>query len=413
MTKVNKANLSVTMYLDKIRKSENGYMMFSVHFNKSRAKISSKIKIPVKYWNKTKAEIKNSYPLKKQVDKKLKEIETAIFELLYDLEEIGYDPTSKMLKEKVTTIFHKNKASDFFIELQKFIDHRKNSENFRKGTAKSYIPLIRLCKLYEYENGNISFRNINKDFMETFWNFLIKQPDIYNSYAKKQFSNLKSFLNDCYKNGYLRDAMYREYTPDKSASYSTKVDLRLNKSELKLIEDYIPETQRLTKTKDSFLLQCYTGLRVSDLMKLSIENINLNNNEILVITEKTTKPARIPILNKTMAILEKYDFNLPRYADQVFNRNIKDLCKLAGLDQPIQIKKYKGANTITEYYAKWELMTSNVARKTFITGALELGLNDFEVMEITGHTKRETLSKYVKIASNDAMEKARKVLNNL
>ncbi|MBM2813808.1 MAG: hypothetical protein HW421_570 [Ignavibacteria bacterium] len=47
-----------------------------------------------------------------------------------------------------------------------------------------------------------------------------------------------------------------------------------------------------------------------------------------------------------------------------------------------------------------ELITTQTARRTFVTLSLERGLRPETVMEITGHSDYKTFKKYIKITSN-------------
>ena len=58
------------------------------------------------------------------------------------------------------------------------------------------------------------------------------------------------------------------------------------------------------------------------------------------------------------SILERYDYQLPRLEDQVLNRYMKDICKLAGLDKLIEIQTTKGGTPIKERKTQWELTHS-------------------------------------------------------
>lgn len=408
--------MKISFYLKK-PKEKRSPIYISVYWKSPiRIRVPLNLEIDVKFWdnnsNFPKKNTPNYFDYKKELDR----IESEINDLSVSYAASHTAPNKELLKRDVKNIINptKKEVLTFIQHLELFIKNRYESDYYRNGTAKSFIPLLNLLTNFEKsKKTKITFRSIDRKFMNEFHGFMIKQDNIFNSYAKKQLSNLKTFLNDCYKQGYLNNLDFREFTPSNN-EYSTKVDIRLNKFELKLIEDYVPENETLQRAKDLFLIQCYTGLRVSDLMKLSFENFDLRNGELKVVTTKTTKPARIPIHNKLNSILKKYNYlDLPKLSDQYYNRRIKALCKDAGLDQSILIEKYKGTTVITERYEKWELMTSNVARKTFITGALELGLKDFEVMKITGHKKRETLSKYIKLTEDEAVEKARILFNQL
>ncbi|MTI19400.1 site-specific integrase, partial [Fulvivirga sp. RKSG066] len=49
---------------------------------------------------------------------------------------------------------------------------------------------------------------------------------------------------------------------------------------------------------------------------------------------------------------------------------------------------------------KHRLITSHVARKTFVTNSLIFGMKELVVRNITGHKKESSFKKYVKIADD-------------
>jgi len=70
---------------------------------------------------------------------------------------------------------------------------------------------------------------------------------------------------------------------------------------------------------------------------------------IEVTTVKTADSISIELNKVTRDILEKYKDTpfkdnkaLPNYTNQAMNRDIKELCKLAGINEEIRVTSYKG-----------------------------------------------------------------------
>ena len=68
----------------------------------------------------------------------------------------------------------------------------------------------------------------------------------------------------------------------------------------------------------------------------------------------------------------------------IWNRDLKELCKLSGIDQEERITTYKGNERIDEIKHKWELIGTHTGRRTFIVNALSLGISPTIVMKWTG-----------------------------
>ena len=106
-------------------------------------------------------------------------------------------------------------------------------------------------------------------------------------------------------------------------------------------------------------------------------------------------------------ILEKYkdipfpgNRALPSFTNQAMNRSIKDLCQLAGIDEPIRITTFKGNVRKDVIHPKWELVGTHTGRRTFIVNALSLGIPPDVVMKWTGHSDYKSMKPYIDIVDS-------------
>lgn len=90
--------------------------------------------------------------------------------------------------------------------------------------------------------------------------------------------------------------------------------------------------------RDNFLISCYTSLRYSDISRLERRHINYDNNTIVITTQKTGVVVVIPIHPIVRDILSRYDNQPPKaQCNQATNRVIKELCRSAGITNPVNI----------------------------------------------------------------------------
>jgi len=188
--------------------------------------------------------------------------------------------------------------------------------------------------------------------------------------------------------------------------------IALSEIEINQIEDLKDISDRLSKTRDLFLFQVYTGLRISDLTKLKPENFNIIEKVITLTTMKTQDKITIPIEDKVIEILNKYNFILPKYSPQKYNEAIKDLAKKANIDKPTLTIKFIGNERVEETKPRYLLISSHTARRTFITNLLLKGVAPEIIMKITGHKTRKSFEKYIRITECDAIEKVREALKS-
>jgi integrase len=99
---------------------------------------------------------------------------------------------------------------------------------------------------------------------------------------------------------------------------------------------------------------------------------------------------------------------LPNYTNQAMNRDLKELCKLAEINEPIRITSYKGNVRIDEIHPKWELVGTHTGRRSFVVNALSLGIPPNIVMKWTGHSDYKAMKPYIDIVDSikaDSMTK--------
>ncbi len=152
--------------------------------------------------------------------------------------------------------------------------------------------------------------------------------------------------------------------------------------------------QHLDETRDLFVFACYSGLRISDLMRIGKQH-NIEGDVIRMKAHKTGKALAVPILPPVRAILEKYNYILPRMLEQTYNKQIKICCRLTGIDAPIEQQTRKDGQKIYSKVPKWELISSHRAISTFCTHALERGVPANQIAKIVGKTVKTLLSRYI------------------
>lgn len=176
-------------------------------------------------------------------------------------------------------------------------------------------------------------------------------------------------------------------------------DVYLDESELKNIYE-LPLSPALSVTRDWFILDCYTGLRISDLTLLSKKNYS--NRRIIIANEKTDETVVIPVHPRVKEILKKYKGFPPKIAQKTLNENIKEIAKKAGIKQTVLFTITKGGIRKDEYLKKWQMLSNHSARRSFITNLRKNGVPDSVVMKLTGIKSPATLKRYDQLTSEEA-----------
>lgn len=225
---------------------------------------------------------------------------------------------------------------------------------------------------------------------------------VKNSTIEKKLGYLKWFLKWATANELNTNIAYKTFRP--TLKTTQKKVIFLTKAELELLKNYdIPaDSSHLEMVRDVFLFCCFSGLRHSDVFNLRRNDIK--DDHIEVTTIKTADSVQIELNAVTRSILEKYkDFTfdgdkaLPVIQNQPMNRELKDLCKLVGINEKIRITTYKGNQRNDEIKEKWELIGTHTGRRTFIVNCLSLGIAPNVVMKWTGHSDYKSMKPYIDI----------------
>lgn len=122
-----------------------------------------------------------------------------------------------------------------------------------------------------------------------------------------------------------------------------------------------------------FLFSCYTGIRYSDLKLLNAEDIQ--NNTIHIRMHKTSLGVSIPLSRKANQLLppSKSGKIFSIFCNKVTNRILKKIATKSGIDKKL---------------------TFHVARHTFATTSLTLGIPIEVICKLLGHTNIKTTQIY-------------------
>lgn len=229
---------------------------------------------------------------------------------------------------------------------------------------------------------------------------------IKNSTIEKKLGYLKWFLKWATNKGYNTNIAYKTFKPTLKATQ--KKVIYLNKEELKAIVslELQGDTLYLETVRDIFLFCCFSSLRYSDASSLKWNDVK--DDHIEVTTVKTTDSVSIEINEMMRSIIDKYqavpgkrnNLVFPYYTNQAMNRDLKKLCKLAGINEAIRVTTYKGNERIDKIKEKWELIGTHTGRKTFIVNALSRGIAPSIVMKWTGHSDYKSMKPYIDIVDS-------------
>jgi len=130
-----------------------------------------------------------------------------------------------------------------------------------------------------------------------------------------------------------------------------------------------------------------------------------NNGKVIdLIQSKTNQRVVIPIRPTLNTRLKKYDYEVPKVFPQKLNDRIKELARVIGITEPIQIEKYKGGKRIIHTIPKCDLIMSHTARRSGCTNMFKQGIQPITIMKISGHKTEREILKYILISPEETAD---------
>ncbi|MDD2625837.1 MAG: tyrosine recombinase, partial [Bacilli bacterium] len=274
-----------------------------------------------------------------------------------------------------------------------FINYLLNVRNYSENTIINYK--IDLDEYYKYIKSNnieileIKYENINP-FLATLYN--IKHYS--KSSVSRKISTLRSFYKYLYDNELIDKNPFLFISLPKKEK---KLPRFVNYEDLDLILNS-PDLNTDIGVRDRLILELLygTGIRVSELCNIKIDDIDLKNKTIRIIGKGNKE--RIVLYGEYCEnILEKY-----------ININRKNLLK--DKDHSILILSNNGSNisvstvqkilsNILKKVSIKKNITPHVFRHTFATHLLNEGCDILTVKELLGHSSLDTTQIYTHVSN--------------
>lgn len=388
-------------------KKEKSQIMLIYFVDGVRMRYYTGKRIVVNQWDNKKQRAKSTYKNAITLNNYLETLANFIEDTETDYRILGKRLTVEQLKALLNERINKASMYDLFSKFDEYIE--VSATQRAENTIKKYKTTLKQLKEYsEVKNITVDFELINLPFLDKLSEYLIKEYKLTNNSVAKYFKTFKSFLNWSLERGYTTNNEFQKF---KSKQVDSEIYF-LTWDELMKVFELEISNARLQRVRDIFCFGCFTGLRFSDIMNLKQENIS--NDTIQIQTIKTKGKTIIPLNRYSRMIHEKYKsdetymlFN--SISNTKMNAYLKELGKLAELNDPVQIIRYRGAERIEKIVPKHEVLTSHVARKTFITNAMMRGMSTEVIMDITTHNSYKSFQRYFKIVDDhkkNQMEKA-------
>jgi integrase len=379
------------------------YLYFLV--GNDQFKISTGKRIFPSDWDKDSQRPKRTHSGYAELKSFLTNLEANTENCLTRLESTGEPFSLTELKKEISfKVFNKPKAqaSSFLDFIVDYIESCKPLKSI--ATIKAYKNAYNhLTNFKKHSSCRVASETIDLKFYDEFTKFLMHKKHLRPNSIGNQIKNLKVFLNAAIEAGLPVNNSFRNR---KFKRLSTETEsIYLNESEIQKMFSYdFTNNKRLERTRDLFIIGCYTGLRFSDFSILTKDNIG--EDMIAIRTIKTDQPVIVPIHSLVRKVLERYEVNnkleLPKsISNQKMNQYLKEIGEKVGIDEIVVITERKGFEAIKISYKKYELISTHTARRSFATNLYLRGFPSISIMKITGHASEKVFLKYIKISQEE------------
>lgn len=394
---------------DKINKTGFAAIKAVVTINyKNVSKVVGKVK--PKHWNQAKQRVNKSradeeYNNFEETNQELDSFQKEVEAFMKQVKKSGEELTPEKLKDFFNGKYRLSGKKTFWAAWEEYLKDAALTK--APKTVQDQTSTMNYFKRFEQEtNTKLGFESMNLVLHDRFRAYVVEQKKQHYNYFATLTKRLKSFLNWSYEREYNSNIEYRKFkAPEKPGTV-----VAFTVDEFQRFYAFTFQKTKHDKVRDIFCFGCLTGLRISDLLRLTRVNIQGETLVTYMKKVKKVKPLEIPILPQAQKILDKYQeqyFLLPKISEQKFNDYIKEAAKEAGITSLVKIMDFKTGLGQEEAITKDQLIHAHMTRKTFISLAYKAGLDIESIKAITGIRSERTLERYLTIEPETLAEKVK------
>lgn len=337
------------------------------------------------------------------IDKKIKRIP-----LHLSVKEIDFDKIKQRVKPKmplsndynmiiekalasVNTIEVNYRLSNQALTMEKFLEEYTNpssridfiafwkkemerqSELLNPSTYRQQMTMLN--KVEEFKSP-LYFYEINEELIASLKNWCKKTKKNNDNTVASLIKSFKKYLHIANKRGI---ATPLDYSDIKNKSFEGNRTF-LEPKEIRKFYDYW-NSEFVNASHKSilsrFLFSCFTGLRISDVLTITSDNII--SDYLVFSAVKTNKLQRIPLSESALKFIDRRHIFYGDFTPEYINRELKFISKICGISKTVSF---------------------HVARHTFATNFLLSGGRVEVLQQVLGHSKITDTMVYVHIVNS-------------
>ena len=272
-------------------------------------------------------------------------------------------------------------------QVKLFLEFLQNEKKLSDNTLQSYKRDLKQYQNYLEENG-INYAKVSKEDIKAYLNYL-KQIGKKPSTISRNLASIRSFYQFSIRNKKIKN----DPTEDvQSPKIEKRVPSVLTAQEVELLLEQ-PKDVDLKGTRDKAMLEfAYaTGMRVTEIINLNIEDVNLEGE--YVICRVGSKQRNIPLGSLSLKALKEYIDE----ARPILIRNEKEKALFVNVNG--QRLTRQGFWKIVKYYKEQAHITKDITphvlRHSFATHLLQNGADLKAIQTMLGHSDISSTQVYM------------------
>ncbi len=365
----------------------------------------------------------------KILERKIRDLEDYIYELC-ETRTLG-ELTKDFFEKQIYRFHHPKKEPKpkeveqilerRFIELVEEFPVKRGLSEWRRRRYGVLSRSLHRFELYRKVKRRVPFKldfeMFTTSVLEEYEQFLRNEPEIFDKYPKifeeypaetrknrksrrpfdkgdntiiGIFACLRTFFRAAIEDGLTRNNPFTKYHGKTTERYGTPVYITIEERD-KIADFDLSSNKALEIQRDIFIFHCCIGCRISDLMRLTPENIINGYLEYIASKTKDDRPnvIRVPLTQRAKDILEKYkDMEkdgkiLPFISSQKYNVAIKKIFKECGITRIVTVLNPTTGEE--EQRPINEIASSHLARRTFVGNLYKKVKDPNLVGALSGH----------------------------
>ena len=272
-------------------------------------------------------------------------------------------------------------------QIKLFLEFLQNEKKLSDNTLQSYKRDIIQYQNYIEEN-QINYTKVSKEDIKTYLNYL-KKVGKKSSTISRNLASIRSFYQFLIRNRKIKN----DPTEDvQSPKVERRIPSVLTAQEVELLLEQ-PKDVDLKGTRDKAMLEfAYaTGMRVTEIINLNIENVNIE--EGYVICRTGAKQRNIPLGSLSLSALKEYIED----ARPILIKNEREKALFVNVNGKRLTRQ--GFWKIVKYYKEQAHITKDITphvlRHSFATHLLQNGADLKAIQTMLGHSDISSTQVYM------------------